>query len=245
MVIPQINIGITDWRINMLDAIRSSSEIVENNLIKMILSGEYSPGNTLPSERELAKNLGVGRPTLREAMQRLKRDGWISVKKGQTAVVNNYWKSGNLNTLVNIVRSNQQIPNDFIIYLLELRLVLAPAFVKDAVIKYPAKVVALLSNLELLENNSYSYASFDWQLQKELAELASNPLFLLILNSFDDVYINLANKYFSKEENRLSSLSFYKALLSSAMKQDAFLSERVTIEAMTKSIELWKLSEGV
>lgn len=227
----------------MLNIKKSSSEIVENKLIRMILNGEYSPGNTLPSERELAIKLEVSRPTLREAIQRLKRDGWITVKKGQTSIVNDYWKNGNLNTLVNIIQNNKHITGDFTIYLLELRLALVPTFVKEAVSKYPEKVVALLSNTELLEDNSFDYAKFDWKLQKEIAELSSNPIYLLILNSFDDIYVNLANKYFMKEGNRNSSLSFYKALLKSAMKEDVLLSEKITIEAMEKSIDSWKKSE--
>ncbi len=227
----------------MLNINKSSSEIVENKLIRLILNGEYSPGNTLPSERELAIKLEVSRPTLREAIQRLKRDGWITVKKGQTSVVNDYWKNGNLNTLANIIQNNKQITNDFTIYLLELRLALVPTFVKEAVGKYPEKVVALLSNTDSLEDNSHEYARFDWKLQKKIAELSSNPIYLLILNSFDDIYVNLANKYFSKEENRNSSLSFYKTLLKSAMKEDVSLSKKITIEAMKKSIDLWKKSE--
>ncbi len=228
----------------MLDLNKSSSEIVEKKLIKMVIGGEYSPGNTLPSERDLAIKFKVSRPTLREAIQRLKRDGWITAKKGQTSIVNNFWKNGNLNTLVNIIQNNENITGDFTIYLLELRLALVPVFVSEAVSKFPEKVVGLLSNIDILEDNSLEYAKFDWKLQKEVAELSSNPIYLLILNSFDNIYISLANEYFLKDENRNSSLIFYKELLRSAMKEDVLLSEKITIDAMKKSIALWKKSEG-
>ena len=217
-----------------------SSDLVESQLIQSILDGEYSPEGTLPPERELASRLGVGRPTLREAIQRLQRDGWVTIKKGQPTIVNNYWKKGNLNTLVNIVQNKDKIPEDFIIYLLELRVVLTPSYVRDAVNRYPAKVVSLLSNIDSLENTSHQYAAFDWELQKKLAELSNNPIYLLILNSFDDIYLKMADKYFSIYDYRISSLSFYQKLLSAAMKTDDVLAENVTLEAMKKSIELWK-----
>lgn len=217
--------------------------MIENKIISSILNGEFLVGNPLPPERDLAGSLGVGRPTLREVLQRLERDGWIKAKKGQPAIVNDYWREGNLNILVNMIKNKQELTNDFIIYLLEFRAIIVPEYVRDAVNYQPAKVVSLIANIEDLEDKAIIYANFDWELQKKMAHLASNPLYLLMLNSFDDIYINLAEKYFSFKENREYSLSFYESLLDSAMKGDGELAKRKTIEAMRQSIEYWRKSE--
>ena len=50
----------------------------ESVLLAAILDGTFPPGTTLPGERTLAAQLGVTRPTLREALQRLARDGWLA-----------------------------------------------------------------------------------------------------------------------------------------------------------------------
>lgn len=47
------------------------SEHAESALVTAILDGEFPPGSALPGERVLAGQLGVTRPTLREAIQRL------------------------------------------------------------------------------------------------------------------------------------------------------------------------------
>jgi DNA-binding FadR family transcriptional regulator len=44
--------------------------------------GEYRPGDKLPSERDLAAELGVGRPAVREAMRTLENAGVLMLKKG-------------------------------------------------------------------------------------------------------------------------------------------------------------------
>lgn len=44
--------------------------------------GEYRPGDKLPSERELAAELGVGRPAVREAIRTLENAGVVMLKKG-------------------------------------------------------------------------------------------------------------------------------------------------------------------
>lgn len=224
----------------MVEKYNRSSDLVEKQIIRDILDGYYPRNSTLPPERELAVKLGVGRPTLREAIQRLERDGWVTINKNQPATVNDYWQKGNLNTLVNIVQNKDKVPEDFIVYLLELRATLIPSYVKAAVSISPAKVVSLLSNIDLLLDVPDEYAEFDWFLQKKLAELSGNPIYLLILNSFDDFYVEMAKEYFGIPENRKESYTFYQGLLAASMKADAMLAKEVTAAAMKKSIELWR-----
>jgi GntR family transcriptional repressor for pyruvate dehydrogenase complex len=67
------------------------SEEIADRLIKGIIGGEYRFGKKLPSERELARNLAVGRPTLREAIRRLAVIGLVEVRHGEgTFVVNEH-----------------------------------------------------------------------------------------------------------------------------------------------------------
>lgn len=218
----------------------SSSDKIENQLIRSILAGDYSVGSTLPPERELAKEFGVGRPTIREALQRLGRGGWITGRKGMPAIVNDYWRNGNLTTLVNIVENHHIVTDEFIMYLLELRSSLTPTYIRDAVTFNQPKVVALLANLEQLEDSAESYAAFDWDLQKKCAGLAVNPIFLLILNSFDSIYINMAKRYFSIKEHRELSFNYYHDLLKAALNGDAMEAERLSTTTMSKSLALWK-----
>lgn len=44
--------------------------------------GDYRPGDKLPTERELAAELGVGRPAVREALRTLENAGILMLKKG-------------------------------------------------------------------------------------------------------------------------------------------------------------------
>ena len=69
---------------------------VLREIIALIASGAYSQGQRLPAERELATQLGVTRPTLREVLQRLARDGWIEIRHGRSTRVRNYWQEGKL-----------------------------------------------------------------------------------------------------------------------------------------------------
>ena len=52
-------------------------------LRKEIFTGVYSPGENLPSERELAERFGVSRITLRKALAVLAQEGWIEIVQGR------------------------------------------------------------------------------------------------------------------------------------------------------------------
>jgi len=51
-------------------------------LRSLIAQGEYLPGQRLPAERDLALELGVSRPTVREALIALEVEGVIEVRTG-------------------------------------------------------------------------------------------------------------------------------------------------------------------
>jgi len=50
--------------------------------------GRYTPGEKLPSERELAEEFGVSRPTIRDAMIALEFQGLVEARQGSGVYVN-------------------------------------------------------------------------------------------------------------------------------------------------------------
>ena len=66
---------------------RKLSDEVFDRLLKEIETGGYAPDTHIPSERELMAAYGVGRPAIREAMQRLEKLGLIVISHGERARV--------------------------------------------------------------------------------------------------------------------------------------------------------------
>jgi Cof subfamily protein (haloacid dehalogenase superfamily) len=55
---------------------------VADQLRQLITSGRYKPGDRIPAERDLAIQLGVGRPAVREALRELKSQGLLITGRG-------------------------------------------------------------------------------------------------------------------------------------------------------------------
>ena len=53
----------------------------------LITSGEFTPGSRLPAERDLAKQMGVSRPSVREALIALEVEGYVEVRVGSGVYV--------------------------------------------------------------------------------------------------------------------------------------------------------------
>ena len=212
----------------------------ENTVIAAILDGTFSPGTTLPAERSLAVQLGVTRPTLREAIQRLSRDGWLTVRQGKPTAVNDFWQEGGLNVLNAIVQHSEHLPPNFVPQLLEIRLNLAPAYTRAAVENNAVEINDLLSDYKTLENTADAYAAFDWQLHRRLSIASGNPIYPLILNGFGDIYEQFARLYFITDDARTRSRHFYAALAEASSMRDAERAEQICEAAMKESIRLWQ-----
>lgn len=55
---------------------------IADQIRALIAGGEYTPGDRLPPERDLAKQLGVSRPSLREALIALEMETLLDVRVG-------------------------------------------------------------------------------------------------------------------------------------------------------------------
>jgi len=69
-------------------------EQVAGQVTDLVARGEFKPGDRLPPERDLAKLLGVSRPTVREAMIALEIAGLVDVRVGAGVFVTDKAKNG-------------------------------------------------------------------------------------------------------------------------------------------------------
>ena len=64
---------------------RKLADEVRERLVRLIRDTALGPGDPLPSERDLMRRFGVGRPAVREAMQSMASKGLIEIRHGDRA----------------------------------------------------------------------------------------------------------------------------------------------------------------
>ncbi len=216
------------------------AEITESRLVQSILDGVFPAGSNLPGERELAVQLGVTRPTLREVLQRMARDGWIEIRQGKPTRVRDYWTEGNLSVLVAAALQLKQLPPDFIPNLLDMRILICPAYTRMAVERNPQAVAALLEDLSGLDSDPAAFARFDWSLHRQVTILSGNPFFTMFVNTVRPLYEVVGERYFQMETYRQHSTAFYEQLRQCALRCDPDAAQALALKVMTDSANMWR-----
>lgn len=214
------------------------TQYAEHVLVTSILSGAYPAGTALPGERTLASEIGITRPTLRETLQRLSKEGWIRIQHGKPTVVNDFWRKGGLSMLGTLAKYADFLPNGFISRLLEVRATLLPTVAGLAANHRPQKMLAVLDCRPQPNDSVETFAAYDWQLQMCMARESGNPIYALILNDFASMFQKMAARYFKAQKPRETSLCYYRDLAQAIMRKDHSV-QKIVKKAMEESIEIW------
>ena len=214
-------------------------ELTESRLINAFLDSTFPINSNLPGERDLASLLGVTRPTLREALQRLERDGWVEVRHGKPTRVRDFWVEGNLGVTSALAQYQDPLPPDFIANLFSVRVLLAPTYIKTAVLNAPVEIVDYLSSIENLEEKAEVFAIFDWKLHWQLTLYADNSFFTHFMNSVRRLYEIVGIPYFRYSKTRSHSRQFYLRLRELASEGNSEAAGELARQVMSESAALW------
>lgn len=219
-------------------------EITEARLIRAILNATFPVNSSLPGERELAELLGVTRPTLREALQRLERDGWLEIRHGKPTRVRDFWKEGNFGVSIALARHMDPLPTDYAVHLLDVRVLLCPSYTRQAIEKDGGKIAAFLAQAESLNQKPATYSEYDWELHWRLTISSGNPFFTHFINSVHGLYDLLGVRYFDHEITRRHSAEFYRLLKPIAEEGNGEEAQKLAQRVMSESLALWKEITG-
>ena len=144
---------------------KSPAGFAEQYIVESIWNGGFPPGSILPAERELSELIGVTRTTLREVLQRLARDGWLTIQHGKPTKVNDFWETSSLNILETLVQLDQDGIPDLVDNLLSARTNISAIYIRAALKNNPAKAIESLQAYVDVEDSGEAFAQFDYQLK--------------------------------------------------------------------------------
>ena len=212
----------------------------ERHLIEGIVSGAFPPNTDLPGERTLSKNLDIARPALREAMQRLSRDGWLDIQQGKPTRIRDYLKDGNLNILAGLLKADPDLVPNLVPDLLEMWQLLAPQYTSSSVRRAPGLIIDLLEGFSKLPEEPEAYAKAMWQLHHMLIAYCDNLVYGLIFNTFKDFYHQLATYYYATPEHRETARNLWAEMIPSIESQDTETASQLVFSFVANTADFWK-----
>lgn len=106
---------------------RSVPDEVFDQVLGEVVDGEIGAGESLPSERRLAEVLGVSRPAVREALQRMAQTRLLEVRHGGATTVRDFKRFAGLDLLPQLLVRRGTLNAAVARSILEARLAVGPA----------------------------------------------------------------------------------------------------------------------
>jgi len=210
--------------------------LVIEGVREALLRKDLKPGDYLPSETELAKNFGVSKSTVREAIKMLQATGLVEVRRGQGTVIRKHPGADFISPLIFQLIIENGYPND----LVELRMMFEPAFVVMAAQRATGEDLDRIRNaMERLESSVQAGTQVpedDIAFHLAILQATKNPLVIRIGETIFQLFkpsISISMKNIPEraiKDHRRIFEAFYS-------KDEALLREAVLI-----SYEGWKES---
>jgi len=169
---------------------------------ELILSGKLKIGQKLPSERELALQLGVSRPVVHEGLVELASRGLVSLKPRLGAIVNDYRREGSITMLSSLIQYHKgKLEPQLLDSLLQMRLLMETEFARFAAINRTEdqirKFYEIVKKEEFADHKDIQkITELDFEFHLLIAMASGNAVFPLLLNSFRQVYTNISGQFF-------------------------------------------------
>lgn len=156
-------------------------------LSALILTGRIESGALLPSEAELCKQLGVSRPTIREAVRILQSRGLVIAEHGVGVRVIDRTAEVASDSIARMIARKGARPED----VLEVRLMLeCQAAALAALRATPDEVIAIQGTIDQMARDTGrpdENARLDLDFHVKVAEASHNIILLMLVNAIRDV----------------------------------------------------------
>lgn len=213
----------------LLKPIRTESlkEVFINRFEELILSGKISVGQRLPSERELAVQLGVSRPVVHEGLLDLAAKGLVTMIPRVGTIVNDFRKEGSLSLLTSLVNYHQGgLEPHLLESLLDMRQLFEVESARLAAHHRTREHLSRFNRLLDAENqvdhdDLDGVCELDFKFHHLVAMASGNLIYPLLMTSFKQCYLNLAGQFYSDPSVILNVFKFHRKMVNAIDAKDA------------------------
>lgn len=170
---------------------KSVSDQVFDQVLGEVMDGGLAAGEQLPSERQLAEVLGVSRPAVREALQRMTQANLVEVRHGGGATIRDFRRYGGLDLLPNLLVRDGGVDPLVARSVVEARTSVAPGIAALAAERGgPALSAALTDVLERLDrtDDAVTWQRLALEFWDIVVDGADSIVFRLMFNGLRAAY---------------------------------------------------------
>jgi GntR family transcriptional repressor for pyruvate dehydrogenase complex len=204
-------------------------DALSSMLERVLRQGLVPAGARLPSERELAAQLGVSRASVREAIHELLLKGLVERRPGRGTVVVNADGGGLGDSLLGVMAPGSRD----LLSILDFREAIEPPITSRAALRAtPADLRSLSAAVAEMEKagSRADYAALDRGFHHLVARATHNPLLGRIVEITAEWMASIRQDALQSPQRRTASLSGHRAILDAIVSHDAAAAAAATVE---------------
>jgi GntR family transcriptional repressor for pyruvate dehydrogenase complex len=185
-----------------------------------IISGEFKEGQMLASQDELAREMGVSRASLREALNHLRLMGLIETKHGRGSVVTRKTPVAFIDSLSSLLVMDRASAAELLDARLYIESAVAAVAAKNASQEDLKRMKKLLVGMErdFRAGNMESFTSQDVQFHILIAEITKNRVLVKVVEIVRDILRQFIQKFFDTVPSSASDAINYHRRIYEAIK---------------------------
>ena len=189
-----------------------------------LMTGELSPGQRLPSETEMARQLGVGRSAIREALKILQAMGVLTARRGDGTYIAEEPSEKLLNPLSFAIILGTEVSSE----LVELRVMieigyceLASSQATDADWKHIEAAAKALENSFTADDKDHeTLARLDLEFHYAILEATHNPLVQKIGRTVEELFFISIRDNFRESEHVKRAIEAHEQIVAALHSHD-------------------------
>ena len=215
---------------------------VADLMLETIQSRGLQPGDQLPSERDLGQQFAVSRTVIREALRSLAAKGIVTSTPGRGLTVASVASTAVSDSMSLYLRGNhRELPYDRVHEVrVTLELDIARLAAQRATVGEVDELrethVRLADLLDDIEQSSVADLGF----HRKLAELAHNPLYMIMLDSISDVLLEIRRATMGNLKDARQGYADHGRILTAISDHDPEAAREAMRRHLAHALREWK-----
>ncbi len=200
-----------------------------------ILSGALKPGDRLPPERDMAKEAGISRGSVNQAVLDLERMGFLRIVPRKGTFVAEYSRNATPETLSALIKRDKALTNPHLFSdFMEFRILVERECTRLACINLSDETLSLLKKAteDVLSAESGKIVDAVYEYHRCITEISGNSAYHMVFQSFGKMIRNLIAEHFRYQGGLGESISLISELTRAVESRDGKKADELMTELL-------------
>lgn len=216
----------------------SVSTQVFDQMKEQLLTGEWKPGEKLPSENELAGQFGVSRVTVRNALQRLAALELVETRFGEGTFVREPQAGAPFQQLIPAAYLNRESFEEIVVFRRILEGPVCRLACENAGQEDIRRLEEIYQGMEADKDQKEAFVRRDFQFHRELARITKNSIINQIYHIMGDVMLAALDRIVENRGNQ-AGLYYHGQILQAMKERDGVRAEESMNQHMEEMCRLY------